>query len=232
MTVLIEKYYSWRWGRKGIRRGKNRNRTKESQEQVNLRRDIRKLTLLLNENFGYGDYHLTLTYAPAHKPDMEGAAADLNKFLRRLRDCYRKEGIELKYLAVTEYGERGALHHHIVINRGPGTRPIQDLWGKGRCYFVPMDADGEYSRLASYLMKKKRNWRKLGGKGRYFHRSRNLIMPVTEKRIIKTADGYYEKPRPRKGYYVDGDTVHIGHTKEGWPFMSYILVKDNGRRAP
>lgn len=231
--MLIEKHYSWRYNRKGIRRGENRNKTKESQEKVNLRQDIRKLTLLLNENFGYGDYHLTLTYAPAQRPDSpEKAKADLERFLRKLRNCYKKAGKELKYIAVTEYGKKGALHHHIVLNHGTGTKEIQDIWEKGWCDFHPLDKTGEYSRLASYLMKKKKYWKEMGGKGRYYHRSKNLIMPVTEKHIIKTRDGYYEKPRARKGYYVDGDTVQMGFTKEGWPYTSYILVEENGRRGP
>lgn len=232
-TILVEKHYSWRYNRKGIRRGENRNRTKESQERVNLRHSIRKLTLLLNENFGYGDYHLTLTYAPAQRPDgPEEAKADLEKFLRKLRGCYKKSGKELKYIAVTEYGKKGALHHHIVMNHGTSTKEIQDIWKKGWCDFHPMDKTGEYSHLASYLLKKKNYWKEQGGKGRYFRRSKNLVMPATEKHIIKTRDGYYEKPRPRKGYYVDGDTVQTGHTKDGWPYMSYILVEENGRRGP
>lgn len=232
-TVLIEKYYSWRYNRKGIRRGENRNKTKESQERVNLRQDIRKLTLLLNENFGYGDHHLTFTYAPAQRPDtMEEAKEDLRKVVRKIRGCYKKAGKGLRYIAVTEYGKKGALHHHIVLNNEVSTREIQDIWGKGWCDFKPLDKSGEYSRLAAYLLKKKKNWKELGGKGRYYRRSKNLIMPETIKKIIKTRDGYYEKPRPRKGYYIDGDTVQSGHTKEGWPYLSYILIKENGRRAP
>lgn len=232
-TILVKKYQSSRYHKKGIKRGENREATKESQKKGNLRRDIEKVTLLLNENFGYGDYHLTLTYAPAQRPDgPEGARKDLEKFLRKLRDCYKRAGKELKYLAVTEYGERGALHQHIVLNHGIGTREIQDIWGKGRCAFYPLEKSGEYSHLASYLLKKKNYWKEQGGKGRYFRRSKNLVMPVTEKHIIKTRDGYYEKPRPRKGYYVDGDTVQTGHTKDGWPYMSYILVEENGRRGP
>lgn len=233
-TMLVEKYYSWRYNRKGIRRGENRNKTKESQEKGNLRRDIRKITLLLNENFGYGDYHLTLTYAPAQQPDtMEEAREDLRKAVRKLRGCYQKAGKEMKYIAVTEYGIKGkALHHHIVINHGIGTRQVQDIWGKGWCDFHPLDKTGEYSRLAAYLMKKKKNWKEHGGKGRYYRRSNNLVMPVTDKQAITTCDGYYEKPRARKGYYIEGDTVQSGHTKEGWPYLSYILVKENGRRGP
>ena len=232
-TMLVEKYHSSRYNQKGIPRGKNRNKTKENQERVNRRQDIKRLTLLLNENFGYGDYHLTMTYAPAHRPDtMEEARKDLQKVIRKMRSCYKRADKELRYIAVTEYGTKGALHHHIVINGGVGTREIQDIWQKGRCHFHPLDKDGEYSRLAAYLMKKKKNWKEQGGTGKYYKRSNNLVMPVTNKQIITSRDGYYEKPRARKGYYIEGDTVQSGYTKEGWPYMSYILVKENGRRGP
>ena len=65
-TVLVEKYYSSRYKKKGIERSVNQSKTSEKQEKVNLRKEIRKLTLKLNANFGYGDYHLVLEIGRAH----------------------------------------------------------------------------------------------------------------------------------------------------------------------
>lgn len=67
-TVMIEKYYSSRWGRKGIERSANLKKTSEEQERVNQRQAIRTVTLLLNANFGPDDYHLVLDYTPDHRP--------------------------------------------------------------------------------------------------------------------------------------------------------------------
>ena len=67
-TVMIEKYYSSRWGRKGIERSANLKKTSEEQERVNQRQAIRTVTLLLNANFGPDDYHLVLDYTPDQRP--------------------------------------------------------------------------------------------------------------------------------------------------------------------
>ena len=67
-TVMIEKYYSSRWGRKGIERSANLKKTSEEQELVNQRQAIRTVTLLLNANFGPDDYHLVLDYTPDQRP--------------------------------------------------------------------------------------------------------------------------------------------------------------------
>lgn len=182
-TILIEKYYSSRYHKKGIKRSENHKKTSEEQEKVNLRKDIRRLTLQLNENFQYGDYHLVLSYAPDHRPATpEEAKRDREKFLRRLRKQYKKNESELKYIIVTEFGKKGALHHHLVINAGVPTRQIQDCWELGRCHFNPMEKSGEYSKLAAYLLKNRAYWKKHGGKGKQCSCSRNIVFPSDSKR--------------------------------------------------
>lgn len=232
-TVLVEKYYSSRYKKKGIERSVNQSKTSEKQEKVNLRKEIRKLTLKLNANFGYGDYHLVLDYMPSFRPaDTEQAKEDRGKFIRKLRTLYRREGKELKYVIVTEFGKKGALHHHLVINHGISTVQIQDLWKKGRVHFNPLDDTGEYSQLASYMLKNRKYWKQQGGKGKQYSCSRNLVTPVTEKHIIRRSEGYYEKPRGRKGYYVALDSVYNDIREDGYPYLSYILVRENGKRGP
>lgn len=67
-TLIVEKYYTSRYNRKGIGRGPNRKPTTESQEKCNQRKEERKLTILLNENFSGDDYHLVLDYRPGDRP--------------------------------------------------------------------------------------------------------------------------------------------------------------------
>lgn len=67
-TLIIEKYYSSRWHKKGVERNINLNKTTEAQEKCNLRKAERKLTILLNANFTGGDYHLVLDYSPDNRP--------------------------------------------------------------------------------------------------------------------------------------------------------------------
>lgn len=67
-TLIIEKYYSSRWHKKGVERSANLRKTTEAQEKSNLRKAERKLTVLLNANFAGGDYHLVLDYRPDSRP--------------------------------------------------------------------------------------------------------------------------------------------------------------------
>ena len=46
----------------GIKRGDKVKHTTEQQEKVNTRKAEKKLRILMNANFGYGDYHIVLSY--------------------------------------------------------------------------------------------------------------------------------------------------------------------------
>ena len=59
-TVEVMKYYSSRYGKKGIKRGERKALTKEEQIKVNKRAAEKKLRRLINENFQEGDTHLVL----------------------------------------------------------------------------------------------------------------------------------------------------------------------------
>lgn len=144
---------------------------------------------------------------------------------------YRKAGVEMKYIEACEFGRKGALHHHLVINHCPGvtTADIRKKWTHGRIHFNPLDDDGEYSRLAAYIIKNRKYWREAGGTGKQYSPSRNLRVPETKKTIIRRSDGYYEKPRIKKGYYLaPGTEAHFIH-EGGYSYMRYILVKAEGR---
>lgn len=55
-TIEIERYFTSRYKKKGISRGDKVKPTKEEQEKVNTRQAERKLRILINANYGYGDY--------------------------------------------------------------------------------------------------------------------------------------------------------------------------------
>lgn len=86
---------------KGISRGDKVKPTKEEQEKVNTRQAERKLRILINANYGYGDYHLVLDYIRRKgEPDRtpEQMRQDIDVFLRECRKEYRKAGLEFKYI--------------------------------------------------------------------------------------------------------------------------------------
>lgn len=127
-TIEVERYFTSRYKKPGIKRGDKVKPTKEEQKKVNTRAAERKLRLLLNANFGYGDYHLELDYIRKKgQPDRsrEQMRKDMDIFLRELRKECKKAGIELKYVHVMEIGKRGARHHHLVINRTEADGALQ-----------------------------------------------------------------------------------------------------------
>ena len=104
-TIEIERYFTSRYKKKGISRGDKVKPTKEEQEKVNTRQAERKLRILINANYGYGDYHLVLDYIRRKgEPDRtpEQMRQDIDVFLRECRKEYRKAGLEFKYIHVNE----------------------------------------------------------------------------------------------------------------------------------
>ena len=226
-TLIIENYYSSRWNKKNIRRGKNHQKTKESQERCNERKAVRNMIALLNANFKPGDCHLVLDYRPENRPSTPGEAKEnIKPFLRKMRRLYKNGGILFRYVEACEFGKSGGLHHHLVISGGVSVEDIRKKWPFGRSHFTPLDDTGEYSKLAAYILKNRKYWKAVGGTGTQYSRSRNMVVPQPHKQVVKTADGYYENPRERKGWRLAPDTLVQGTTEEGWPYMRYILIRD------
>lgn len=231
-TIILEQYQAPRWNVKSENRLPAMKGTAEAQEKANARREERELTIKLNANFHPGDHHLVLDYTKDNRPEtIEQAKKDREKFMRRLRYLYQKDGKVLKYIIITEWGKKGGLHHHLIVNRGVDQEKIRKIWNKGRVHFNPLDDTGEYSLLASYLLKRRRFWKERGGTGRQWTGSRNLKRPKTVKRIIRM-DVYYERPKPRKGYILVESSEREGFTKDGFPYRSCVFVKVSRGQDP
>lgn len=102
-TIEIERYFTSRYKKKGISRGDKVKPTKEEQEKVNTRQAERKLRILINANYGYGDYHLVLDYIRRKgEPDRtpEQMRQDIDVFLRECRKEYRKAGLRKRVQAM------------------------------------------------------------------------------------------------------------------------------------
>lgn len=238
MTIEVERYYSSRYRRKGLERGDRVKASREEQKKVNRNQAERKLRILMNANFGYGDYHLVLDYIRERGKEerrKEQMEKDIAVFLRECRKEYRKRGKELKYIHVMEIGSKGARHHHMVINK-LDPEIVQRAWYKAceqhtRVKIFPLDDSGNYGRLAAYFIKytdahrteedgalMKKRW----------NCSRNLVRPVPQVRIISGRDAFRVDPTERKGYYIDKDSVSAGVVSPeyyGYGYLRYMLVK-------
>ena len=228
----VTKYHTFKYKPPKNPRGKHSNPTPEKQAKGNERRAEKTLRILLNENFKENDLYLTLTYEK-DTPDSTEAKKNLTKFLRKLRDLYKKMGIKLKYIGVTEY-QKKRIHHHILINHaiGVGKGIIKKFWEVG---FSKVDLFGgepaDCERLASYFIKETSKTFNTNEKvhGLRWIGSKNLIHPVPEKRVV-SAGSWREQPKPVKGYYVE--IVKSGINQYDYPYQFYRLIKIDGYEKP
>jgi len=123
-----------------------------------------------------------------------------------LRRDLRKEDIELKYIAVTEY-ENHRIHHHLVINT-VNVKAANDLWSKGWIKMSALDKTGNYCRLASYLIKETQKTFRTeeSAHKRRYSTSRNLVKPIVKREFVSGAE-LFDDPKPMPGYYIDQDSV-------------------------
>lgn len=231
ITIEVSKKHSYRFQQKGIPRSKNTNPTPEDVKKYNEKKAETNLRRLINHNFRYKDIHLVLTYRRNERPSTpQEAKKDLEKFLRKLRDYFRKRNRVLKYIAVTEY-KNTAIHHHLIIN-SMDTRDLTDLWTKGQPRPTYMDNTGQYGKLASYLIKETSKTFNSEGRvhGKRWCASTNLEKPKINTKAI-SAHGWDKDPKPKKGYYIEKDSIRSGvHEKTGYPYFFYRMIKipENG----
>ena len=223
-TVEVEKYYTLRYKTKGVRRGEVINPTSEEQKDINLKQAEKKLRQRLNANYGDGDFHVVWDYKKEERPNTrEEMREDADKALRELRKEFKKQGKELKYIHIMEIGQKGAKHHHLVINY-IDTKILQKCWVKGRVKVFPLDDTGQYAELASYLIKQTSKNKELQSKR--WNSSKNLIIPEPQKTVISKSEYFRTIPKAEKGYYVEKNSVQNGISKfSGYEYLRYTLIK-------
>ena len=139
------------------------------------RRDKIRRLACTNFNNKY-DKFLTLTFAE-NKTNIEECNLLFKNFIKRLK--YKYNLLCLKYLAVIEFQERGAVHYHVLLNIPYiPHKELQELGGNG---FVFVNAISHVDNLGAYILKymtKDNNDTRLMGKKAYLT-SRNLKQEET-----------------------------------------------------
>lgn len=220
-----------------------RNVTPEQMKKVNIRNAILKCERLIRCNFTKGDYHLVLTYSKkswgVKGPTIELSKKEYNKFMRKLRDHYKKIDKDFKYIAVTEY-ESNRIHHHIILEK-IDIAILQNFWlHNGNLHITPLYADKDYRQLAEYLVKETREKRENQEKHMFKKRwnsSKNLKKPIEEKpKKIKRGDlttapkeviGMSKGYKKYRGYKLIEQQVGVHHIT-GYPY-SYWKIIDYSR---
>lgn len=228
-VIQIEKCFPGNYGAPGEARKKKRKRTPEEIQRQNQTNRWKKVQRIILANFKEGDWHMILKYLPGKRPESyEEALKQRKKFLDKMREAYKKAGIPFKWVAVTERGKRrGVLHHHLIIEDVTEqdiitVKLVKKLWEHGGVQFVSLYEDGEYEKLAEYIVKAET--KEECGWATY-SRSRNLVVPKPKKEKVY-ARRWRNPPKPPKGWYVVKDTLINGiNPVTGYPYQHYTLKK-------
>lgn len=221
--IEVYKYYAPNYSKKRSR-GEKIKETTEAMKRVNLNHAARKLSWLIAANFGKGDTHTVLTHGGA-EPDPKKAKANLAKFHRAARAYFKKHGREYKYIVVTEYQAK-RIHHHIIMPGIP-VEDLQALWPHGRPRITALDANGQYSQLAEYLIKETdRTFRDEDAPSRKrWSASKNLKQPKIIREVI-TSKHWTTNPKAPKGWYIEGNEVtNRVNEFDGLPMQFYRLMR-------
>ena len=241
--VEIAKHYSGRYGAPGMERKEKRKPTPEEMAKQNHWRRCRDLRRMIELNFEGGDFHVTLTCRPEHRPTKEEAPKVLRKFLAKLRAEYKKQDWELKYIVTCEVGERGAVHWHMITNNCSNeftdtAKLIHGNWTRGRPYFSILEDSGDYGKLAEYMVKETARRIDKGEtiEKMSYSRSRNLIKPK-EKREKVRANTWRMEPKIPEGWELVPESLVNGINKfNNLPYQHYVIRRKekgkDGRSEP
>ncbi len=235
VKIEVERRYPLRWGAPGVPRKKKVKPTPEQIEKQNEWQAVRSLNRIITANFSEEDFHAILTFR--ENISREEARKYLKRFLKMMRDIYKRAGELFKYITVTEY-ENKRIHHHIIINDYPGrdsdtVKLTKAMWKKaagakaGNPKFVGLYDNGDYKSLAEYLVKEtKKTFREKDAcMKKRWSCSRNLIRPEPVKETVP-AKGWRKEPKIPKGYYLEPDSLINGmNPVTGLPYQHYTLVK-------
>ncbi len=189
---------------------KSRNRSEEYKLR-SITRAITNIRRLALGNFKNNDKFVTLTFNDDNDFDitkLKECLVYLKKFLRRLSNMYPG----FKYILVTEFQKRGAVHYHMICNL-----PFIDndelgrIWGHGYTKILAMNnSRGVSVYLSKYLSKRLDDPRKLGHK--LYYSSKNLIRPIKiygeeAERLLKELE---EDPTMNMDYSNEYETQNNG----------------------
>lgn len=201
-------------------RDRRRRKRKETisppkQQNLNDKNARRYLGQLIKSNFQQDDIHLLLSYAPENMPaTIEEAEHQVQLLIRRLKARYKKAGVRLQYIFITEQGSRkGRIHHHVLLNKGIQRDEIEHCWklGFADARRVQENEKG-IEQLANYLQKEpagKKRWKS----------SQGLIRPW-----VTTSDDKYSRRMIDKMANLPPDCEAV---KEFWErkFPDYTLYE-------
>lgn len=157
---------------------------KENNRKLALIRARRNLRRIINANVNQWGYDVTSKFVTLtfkdNVNDLDEANYEFRQFIKRLNyKVYGKKCSYLKYSAVVEFQERGAVHYHVIFYNLPYTKSnvIEEVWGNG---FIKINKIDDIDNVGAYICKyltKSNDDCRLKGRKSYFN-SRGLKKPI------------------------------------------------------
>ena len=97
-------------------------------ERYNNKLRERKLREVIKDNFGDNDYFIILHYNRDFSIDETKAKKYVYKYIKILKELYRLNGAELKYVKATRKGKRNGITHYMILGNGAEPKKIAYLW--------------------------------------------------------------------------------------------------------
>ncbi len=198
---------------------------RKAQNDLNEKNSRKRFIRLVNENFGEGDYWITLTYEDAcHPKTEEEAKRNIANYLKRMNRRRKKRGLgNARYIYIMEWEqepEGTRCHYHLLVEGGIDRNELEDMWKFAKINDSSRIHPNEegIAGLAAYMADKKRR------KGsRRWVSSKNLKQPKesvshskTRKRQVEKMvrdyeeiRAFFEKDKSWKQYeFVDAEVMY------------------------
>lgn len=168
------------------------NKYKNERTERSIRRTRKNIQDILEANLDNKSYFLTLTFAENIQ--------DYKKANSRFHYFIRIKNKDIKYLAIKEHQQRGAIHYHLIVFdiEKEKLESLIDSWSYGFTHSKKITNKYGYSiasYLTKYFSKEKNQLVKAGYK--IFTKSTNLEKPLL------IADGVVDKILSKYNYDVD-----------------------------
>lgn len=105
------------------------NTTTPERKRLNNKNSTENLQAILCENFGAGDYFITITFP--HDIGNRNRCEELLRFLKRLREKVKsvgKQTSDFRYVYCKEWHKNGKLHFHIVMSSILTIEEVHKVW--------------------------------------------------------------------------------------------------------
>lgn len=208
------------------KKGKNRAGISPELNRANvLSRNKKNIIRLINSNPDMNKF-LTLTYDD-NVEDLDKSNLDFKNFIKRVNySVFGTKKSKLKYLAVIEFQDRGAIHYHVVCNLPfVDFNDLSKLWGHGFIFInriknsnnddISIDCDNIGAYISKYMTKDNDDPRLKERKSYLF--SRNLERPsefIVNCDEVDYIEKQYNLPEPVNAYFSNKADYSYSYSSE------------------